>query len=188
MPSHVGPSGVSSTSKMNFILFYSGIAIILYFLMKRGESFLFKKSSAEASVRKYFNLRLLISLAMAFITLYIMNINEAPFSTWGFANLFIVGVTLICCNYFPIMTQPNYLIGIRFPWTVSSEYVWLKTHQHIGKIWFVVSLMSMVTIIFLPEIYHKTFFMVFIGSLLLHSAIYSGVIAIREQVEKRRAH
>lgn len=33
--------------------------------------------------------------------------------------------------------KSNFMIGIKTPWTLSNETVWLKTHRFTGKLWFV---------------------------------------------------
>ncbi len=37
---------------------------------------------------------------------------------------------------FMINLKPNWFLGIRTPWTLSSDIVWRKTHQVGGRIWF----------------------------------------------------
>ena len=45
--------------------------------------------------------------------------------------LFLLG---IIGNYMSKM-RPNYFIGIRTPWTLESEEVWMKTHRLAGNLW-----------------------------------------------------
>lgn len=45
-----------------------------------------------------------------------------------------VGVLFVVIgNYMPRI-KPNFFMGIRTPWTISSEGVWLKTHRFGGKL------------------------------------------------------
>lgn len=49
----------------------------------------------------------------------------------------IVGVVIIACgNYLPKSKQ-NYTIGIKLPWTLSSEINWNKTHRLAGYVWMI---------------------------------------------------
>jgi uncharacterized membrane protein len=32
--------------------------------------------------------------------------------------------------------QPNYFVGIRTPWALESDFVWLKTHRLVGRLFF----------------------------------------------------
>lgn len=48
-----------------------------------------------------------------------------------------VGVIVIACgNYLPKSKQ-NYTIGIKLPWTLSSETNWNKTHRLAGYVWII---------------------------------------------------
>lgn len=47
----------------------------------------------------------------------------------------IVGVIIVACgNYMPKCKQ-NYTVGIKLPWTLSSEENWNKTHHMAGYLW-----------------------------------------------------
>lgn len=47
----------------------------------------------------------------------------------------IIGIVFVVIgNYMPRF-KFNYFIGIRTPWTLSSEHVWTKTHQISGKLY-----------------------------------------------------
>ena len=47
-------------------------------------------------------------------------------------------------NYLPKCKQ-NYTIGIKIPWTLSSEENWNKTHRFAGRLWLVCGLAIMLT-------------------------------------------
>lgn len=51
---------------------------------------------------------------------------------------------LIIGNYLPKCKQ-NYTIGIKIPWTLSSEENWNKTHRFTGWLWTVCGLVIMLT-------------------------------------------
>ncbi|WP_299457484.1 SdpI family protein [uncultured Microscilla sp.] len=40
--------------------------------------------------------------------------------------------------------RPNYFVGIRTPWTIENEDVWVKTHRLGGQVWVVTALISLV--------------------------------------------
>jgi len=47
----------------------------------------------------------------------------------------IVGVIIVACgNYMPKCKQ-NYTVGIKLPWTLSSEENWNRTHHMAGYLW-----------------------------------------------------
>jgi uncharacterized membrane protein len=54
------------------------------------------------------------------------------------AMLPAIGLLFILIGYLMRQAKRNWFIGIRTPWTLSSDYVWDKTHQ-LGSILFMVS-------------------------------------------------
>ena len=53
-------------------------------------------------------------------------------------------VLAIVGNYLPKCKQ-NYTIGIKIPWTLSSEENWNRTHRFAGRLWLVCGLVIMLT-------------------------------------------
>lgn len=45
-------------------------------------------------------------------------------------------------------TEPNWFIGIRTPWTLSSEEVWKKTHQIGGRLFKIVGVIAFIGLLF----------------------------------------
>ena len=60
-----------------------------------------------------------------------------------------VGLLFAMLGNYLSRVQPNWFLGIRTPWTLSSDKVWRKTHR-IGGALFVVGGIGMVAIAFLP--------------------------------------
>jgi len=56
---------------------------------------------------------------------------------------------LIFGNYLG-KVRPNYFVGIRTPWTLESEQVWIKTHRLTGMLWALSSLIMLVLKIIIP--------------------------------------
>ena len=50
-----------------------------------------------------------------------------------------------------INIKPNWFIGIRTPWTLSSDNVWRRTHQLFGRVWFYGGLLCAAISFFAPE-------------------------------------
>ena len=55
----------------------------------------------------------------------------------------LIGLFLIVGNYLGTF-RPNNFIGIKTPWTLSSEYVWSKTHRFTAKVWVLSSLLMLI--------------------------------------------
>lgn len=59
-------------------------------------------------------------------------------------NLFLGVMFVVLGNYLPKCKQ-SYTLGIKLPWTLSSEENWQKTHRLCGKIWVVSGLIMLFT-------------------------------------------
>ena len=86
-------------------------------------------------------------------------------------------------NILPKMPS-SFFIGIRTPWTLSSEYVWRKTHK-VGGICFVINGLLM---IFIPAIWGNNVTAMIIMSvlfiaLLLYSVLYSFLLYKKEETK-----
>lgn len=55
---------------------------------------------------------------------------------------------LIIGNIMPKLKH-NYFMGIKTPWTLSNEAVWLKAHRHGGFIWFLTGIL-LIILAFIP--------------------------------------
>ncbi|OGY48164.1 MAG: hypothetical protein A2840_02275 [Candidatus Buchananbacteria bacterium RIFCSPHIGHO2_01_FULL_47_11b] len=93
--------------------------------------------------------------------------------------LIIGGLFVVMGNYMAKIKR-NWFIGIRTPWTLSSEAVWQKTHQLGGKL-FVLLGVAMIVVAFLPNTISWN---IFIGSLVtvaLTPVVYSYILYRRER-------
>jgi uncharacterized membrane protein len=61
-----------------------------------------------------------------------------------------VGILLIITGNYLGKTRSNFFIGIRTPWTLSSDAVWQKTHRLAGKLFMIAGLIIVVYCLFLP--------------------------------------
>lgn len=42
--------------------------------------------------------------------------------------------------------RPNYFVGIRTPWTLKNEDIWMKTHRMGGQLWVITGLLALVIV------------------------------------------
>ncbi len=93
-----------------------------------------------AKFRNYFNA--FIALMVAFlvymhILTILWNLGYDQFNM-GTAMLPVLGLIFVFAGIMMRQAKRNFFIGIRTPWTLSSDYVWEKTHQ-IGSTLFIAS-------------------------------------------------
>ena len=68
-----------------------------------------------------------------------LNAGRTPIGSDTFARVIIAGSGLLFVifgNYLP-KTRQNWFLGIRTPWTLSSEFTWEKTHRFAGRLFIV---------------------------------------------------
>ncbi|MFA5358523.1 MAG: SdpI family protein [Patescibacteria group bacterium] len=86
-----------------------------------------------------------------------------------------MGVLFIFIGNYLAKIKPNWFVGIRTPWTLSSEEVWNKTHRLGGKLFALSGIISIFSIFFASEI----MFIVVIGSVIfcaIFSILYSYIV------------
>ncbi|MFH1583086.1 MAG: SdpI family protein, partial [Candidatus Falkowbacteria bacterium] len=74
----------------------------------------------------------------------------------------------------------NWFMGIRTPWTLSSEEVWNKTHRFGGKM-FILAGLLMVAEIFLPTGWKLPVFIIMMVTLLAGTVGYSYFAYLKEK-------
>lgn len=91
----------------------------------------------------------------------------------------LMGGLLIYLGFLFEHTEPNWFVGIRTPWTLSSDTVWKKTH-HVGAILF--KLAGIVSIIgVLAGKYAYLFILIPVISVALFTVVYSYIEFKKEQ-------
>ncbi len=72
--------------------------------------------------------------------------------------------------------KPNYLIGIRLPWTLENEENWKETHRLAGIIWFIGGLVAAGSMLLLNTKQRFPVFMSITVVLVIIPAVYSFVL------------
>ena len=93
-----------------------------------------------AKFRNYFNafIALMVGfLVYVHILTMLWNLGNDQFNM-GAAMLPALGLIFVFAGIMMRQAKRNFFIGIRTPWTLSSDYVWEKTH-HVGSTLFIVS-------------------------------------------------
>ena len=77
-------------------------------------------------------------------------------------------------NYFQTI-KPNYFVGIRTPWTLQSEEVWLKTHRSAGKTWMIGGIIIILSYFIFPVRASTIIMLVLIGIISILPIIQSYI-------------
>lgn len=134
-----------------------------------------------AQFRGYFNIFILLLIVfMAYLhgLTLAWNLGYTGFNM-GSALLPALGLFIFFIGFLLEKAKRNWFIGIRTPWTLSSDKVWDETHR-LGATLFKVSGLLAILGAFLPEIAFWLMFVPLIGSSLF-LVIYSYVLYAREE-------
>lgn len=88
----------------------------------------------------------------------------------------MMGILFIVLGNYMSKNQQNYTVGIKIPWTLSSEENWNKTHRIASKLWVVAG------IVFIVNIFLRSaeIILVVIACTVLIPVIYSFILYKRE--------
>ncbi|MDP8202506.1 MAG: SdpI family protein [Candidatus Tenebribacter burtonii] len=171
------------TGKWTGILLFPGINVLLFIFMLILPIISVRyRETPERSSRMVSIITNIIIFFFATIHIYTLLLGAELISSTGSSIYYIIGLMFILLgNILPKMPS-NFFIGIRTPWTLSSEYVWRKTHK-VGGICFVLSGLLM---IFIPAIWGDnttviTIMFVLFMALILYSFLYSFILYKKEE-------
>jgi len=111
------------------------VTLLLYFLPRidpKGENI--RKSGPILQI-----VMLLLAILMFGIQMIIIAaVNGADILQMNTFISLLLGLLFILIGYYMPRIKPNYMVGIRTPWTLHNEDVWKKTHEKSGR-WFILS-------------------------------------------------
>lgn len=156
-----------------------GINLVLYFFLRVIPKIDPSGKNYELFDSSYRAIRMSVHAFLSFIPVFVMLFALGyPIRSILFIQYSVLLLLLIFGNYMSTI-RPNYFIGIRTPWTLSSDEVWKKTHRLAAKIWVTTSLIAMVLVPFFRQA-------MFIAAVImgLVPAIYSWVEFRKEKALK----
>lgn len=127
-------------------LLHIGLYLLLLILPRSDP----KRKNFAVFGATWYKLRLAIMVLLGYITLVTVTasmgyeINEIKWIQIGVFLLFI-----IFGNYLSTI-RPNWVVGIRLPWTLENEKVWRKTHAFAGRLWFWTGVVAIIALLVLP--------------------------------------
>jgi len=96
----------------------------------------------------------------------------------------MIGILFIYIGFLMEHTEPNWFVGIRTPWTLSSERVWKKTHERGGTLFKLAGVVSMIGTF--AGIYAWLFIIVPVIAAAVYTVVYSYVEFRRAQAAGER--
>jgi uncharacterized membrane protein len=157
------------------------LTVILFSVLGYGLMKILRKLDPKKNFDKFegsFNsLRIILAILMSFLGIII--VNAAINSSLELSiNYLLIGISLfvaILGNYMQTI-KPNYMVGIRTPWTLNSDEVWRKTHLLGGKMMFYCGLVTAIILFFVPKTFVMPVFLVGILGSALVPIVYSYIV------------
>ena len=136
IPIHWGPDGtVNGTAPKTFgLLLLPILAVGMVVLLAFIPRFEPRRANLERSGKAYGAVWAAVLLLLAGVQALI--VATALGATVDVSRLILVGIGvmyLVIGNYLP-KVRPNYMMGIRTPWTLTSDLAWDKTHRVGGRL------------------------------------------------------
>lgn len=162
--------GYSSRAFGSF--FFPGLLIGMYLLFLIIPNLDPKKERYEEFLKTYNIFRYLIIgvLAIVYVATGIYNIGYQI--NIGIIVATVIGLMMIVLGNYMGKIKKNWFMGIRTPWTMSSENVWNKTHR-VGGILFMIFGLVIIIAPFLPEMIAMVLFFGYTVALLVGTFGYS---------------
>lgn len=131
--------------------------------------------------RKYFDWFIVVTFAFFFSVYIVMlrwSLGHVDFQIGRFMSIGIA-VIFFMAGVMAANSEPNWTIGIRTPWTLSSEHVWRETHRLGGRLFKIAAVICLGGAIF--PAYAIWFVLVPVIVASVWSVVYSYVIYAREK-------
>lgn len=124
--------------------------------------------------RKYFD-GFIILITLFLLYIYALTILQNTGTNFNMSQAMIpaLAVLLFYCGVLIKKSKRNWFVGIRTPWTLSSDIVWDKTHKIGGKLFKTAGVISLLGI-FYPD-YAMWFILIPIISFVTFTFVYSYI-------------
>ena len=176
LASHWNAKGEANgySSKFFALLFLPIIGLTIFLILWFVPRLDPKKQNIE-KFKDYYHGFIVIFL-LFFFYLQILTIVYNSGFKFNMSQLIVPGFAVLFFNLGILLKNalPNYTIGIRTAWTLSSDKVWKKTHEVTGNIFKISALVSLIGII-LPD-YAVWFILVPALFSAIFSVIYSYIL------------
>lgn len=185
VPVHWNAAGeVDGYASKNFGLFLLPATALLVFLLFLviPRIAVFQNNVGDFYMRHGFSFKLVMTLFFMLIYLFTIASSFGYVLNMNYLMVPAVSMLIFYVGYVIRDARRNFFIGIRTPWTLSSDTVWRKTHQLGGKL-----LMASAAVMLLGLVFPKYLLWFIMVPLLGSSAylvLYSLVLYRREKKEK----
>lgn len=152
VPTHFGTNGPDAWGNKRSLYILAGVlsgtSIVVYFLMQFIHKIDPKRVNKESAAA--FN-KLAVGLILFMFVLNMLCLQMSAFDRrWESGLIALIGLLFAFLGNVMHSIKPNYLAGIRLPWTLSSDDNWRQTHRLAGKLWVAGGLIMAIAAFLLP--------------------------------------
>lgn len=164
---------VQSRSALLTAVIVLSLAAALLYLLMRYLTKVDPKVNETTPTSTFHKLGFVITLFLIIINyFFILSAQYALMISTSVALAFLGLLITFIGNYMNNL-KPNYIVGIRLPWTLSDPENWRKTHQMAGKLWFTGGVLLIVLSFVLPGTLLRPFMIIMFVVLTVIPGIYS---------------
>ena len=139
---------------MIFLFFTNGLLYFLFrYIPKPDDGQEVPATETANYIKAYYRIRFRIHIYLAVFTtiiIYLVSVGRGVFlEKWVFigVGLLISMIGLVLRNL-----KPNNFVGVRTPWTLQSDEIWLKVHAFAGKLWLYAGIVIIIAGMFLTVV------------------------------------
>ncbi len=173
-------NGYSSRTVGVFLI--PALTVGIYLLFKAIPHIAVYKKNIESFKEYYFYLILGVVIFLSAVQGASLAANLGYQFNMTYIIMPLMGIFLFGIGTILEKTKRNFFIGIRTPWTLSSDTVWDKTHRLGGKVFKIIGVLALVSMI-VPGSLLFFIIAVFIG--IMYLVVYSYVEFQKEEKDKR---
>ncbi|AWO00751.1 hypothetical protein DLD77_03080 [Chitinophaga alhagiae] len=159
---------------MIFLFFTTFLLYALFRYIPKPEEDAEHPEHTPEHIRAYYRIRFRIHIYLAVFTtviIYLVSAGREIFlEKWVFVG---VGLMVSFIGIYLRHLKPNNFVGVRTPWTLKSDEIWVETHDMAGKLWLYGGLVIIVAGMFLPVVSGVFLFIFAAGALAALPYIYS---------------
>lgn len=156
------------------VIILSIVSIALYLLMRNLKK-VDPKVTDSTPKSSFHKLGIVITLFLIIMNyVLILSVKNGWIIETNIAIAFFGILVMLIGNYMNNL-KPNYVAGIRLPWTLNDPDNWRKTHQLAGKLWFAGGILLVIISFLLP----KALLLPFMIGLLVVLVIIPGVYSYK---------
>lgn len=143
IPIHWGINGeVDDTAPKLMLLLLPALPVVIDMILLLIRRIDPKRKNYRKFTSSYDTLRLMVAMIL-FLCFYvtISEMKQPGLLNIGMIVTLGVGVMITVLGNIMPRFRPNYFAGIKTPWTLADDEIWVKTHRLSGRLWFLGGLM-----------------------------------------------